>query len=104
MPRVPDGPPADARRATQYQRLLTDGVIEGYRAEYSSSDGVDLEVVALRFEDQKRAKAMTLAPVKSPAYGSAHRVVFGSTVVQITTRSHFSTCLETVQRYISSLR
>jgi len=50
-PRLPDGPPLDARRATQYALKWADGVRDAYRAGYVSEDLTEITVYAVRLEN-----------------------------------------------------
>jgi hypothetical protein len=102
-PMQPDGPALDRRQAAQYQLRWADGVAEAYRATYVWSDGSEVEVSAVRFEEEK------LAAVPPPPGGLtlveriASRIVIGPSVVLVSARGTNS-CFETIRDYIQSLR
>jgi hypothetical protein len=100
-PRMPDGPPLDARDAAAFELKLAYNVLEAYHAAYASADGSQTEVFAVTFNDPNLAKAepisatMTLSPERS-------RFVRGSTVVVVSGRR--SDCFRAVNAYARSLK
>jgi hypothetical protein len=96
---VPDGPPLDRRQAAQYFARWMDGIVEAYRAAYSSSGGT-VEVFAVRFENERLAGATK--PPASRGQARSH-VVMGPDLVVVSAQSA-NDCFDAVRSHIESLR
>lgn len=102
-PKLPDGPPLEAREAAALELKLAANVLEAYHAAYASSDGSEVEVFAATFDDTKLAKPDSLSATMAPPRGLRSRVVRGATVIVVSARSS-SECALAVDRYIRSLK
>lgn len=101
-PRMPDGPPLDARDAAAFELKLADNVLEAYHAAYSSADGSQTEVFAIAFNDSTLAKPEPLSATMNPPLGLRSRFVRASTVVVVS--GSRSECFRAVDAYIRSLK
>jgi len=54
-PRMPDGPPLEARDAAAFELKWVEHILEAYHAGYASADGSQVEVFAVTFNDVKFA-------------------------------------------------
>jgi hypothetical protein len=96
---VPDGPPLDRRQAGQYLARWMEGIVEAYRAAYSSSGGA-VDVVAVRFENERLAAA-TRPPARRGL--ALSRVVMGPDVVVVSAEAA-NDCFNAARSHIESLR
>jgi hypothetical protein len=103
-PVQPDGPAFDRRQAAEYQLRWAEGVAEAYRATYLWSDGSEVDVSAVRFEDEKLAGATPPQGVLFSVAGTTSRIVMGPNVVMVSARSGTNSCFETIRDHIQSLR
>jgi hypothetical protein len=101
-PRMPDGPPLEARDAAAFELKLADNVLEAYHAAYASADGSQTEVFAVTFNDSTLAKPEPLSATMNPPTGLRSRFVRGSTVVVVS--GSRSECFRAVNEYIRSVQ
>ena len=101
-PRMPDGPPLEARDAAALELKLADNVLEAYHAAYASADGSQTEVFAVTFNDSTLAKPESLSASMNPPPGLRSRFVRGSTVVVVS--GSRSECFRAVNEYIRSVQ
>ena len=102
-PRMPDGPPLEAREAAALELKLADNVLEAYHAVYASADGTRVEVFAVTFNDEALAKPERLSETMNPPRGLRSRLVRGATVVVVSAPTA-GECARTVESYIRSGR
>jgi hypothetical protein len=103
-PMQPDGPALDRRQAVRYQLRWADGVAEAYRATYLWSDGSEVDVSAVRFEEEKLAGAPPPPAGPTLVDRAVSRIVIGPSVVLVSARGGTNNCFETIRDYIQSLR
>jgi len=102
---LPDLPP----RATQANAPSDPGkwaanIVEAYRAAYVSTDGRQVEVFAVTFNDAKLATAPeSLSAMLNPPRGLTARRVRGATVVRVSAPED-AACFSAVRAHIESLR
>jgi hypothetical protein len=101
-PRMPDGPPLEARDAAALELKLADNVLQAYHAAYASADGSQTEVFAVTFNDSTLAKPEPLSATMNPSPEFRSRFVRGSTVVVVS--GSRSECFRAVKGYIRSLK
>jgi len=101
-PRIPDGPPLEARDAAAFELKLADDVLEAYHAAYASADGSQTEVFAVTFDDSTLAKPEPLSATMNPTTGLRSRFVRGATVVVVS--GSRSECFRAVNGYIRSVK
>jgi len=99
----PDPTTLDPRQAAQFELRWADGVTEAYRAAYLSRDGSVVEVVAVRFDDEKSARAVPSGAGPSRG-GVTSRIVLGSNVARVSARGGSNGCFEAIRSHIESLR
>ena len=100
-PRLPDGPPLEPADAAAFLLKLADNVVEAYRAAYVSADGSQIDVWAIRFNDDTLAQPERLSGTMNPPRGFSRRLVRGATVVLVTAPSS-NECVRSVDGYIRS--
>ena len=100
----PDGPPLDRRQAAAFELRWADGIAEAYRAAYTWAGGSDVEVAGVRFEDEKRARALPPPGAGSSLRGVTNRVVIGPSVVRVSAPGGTNSCVESIRNHIESLR
>jgi hypothetical protein len=91
--RLPDAPPLTRKEQTALEHRWVANVVEGYRADYISSEGVPVQVAAIRYDDPKF--------VDSTAPGT--RLALGAIVALVTGDSK-TTCFQAIQKHLRSLK
>jgi hypothetical protein len=102
-PRLPDGPPLEPAAATAFLLKLADNVVEAYRAVYVSADGSQVDVRAVRFNDDRLAQPEPLPGTRNPPRRFRSRLVRGATVVLVSAPSS-NECVRAIDGYIRSLK
>jgi hypothetical protein len=100
-PIQPDGPALDRKEAIQFHLRWADGVAEAYRATYVWSDGSEVDVSAVRFEEETLART-PVAPTSVDR--TASRIVIGPSVALVSAGGRTNSCFEAIRDYVQSLR
>jgi hypothetical protein len=99
----PDPPPLNPRQAAQFELRWADGITEAYRAAYLWRDVSVVEVVGVRFDDEKSARAVPSGAGPSGG-GVTSRIVVGPKVARVSARGGSNGCFEAIRNHIESLR
>lgn len=103
-PRMPDGPPLEAREAAAFELRLADNVLEAYHAVYGPADRPQVEVHAITFSDAALAKPDPLSAMMNPPRGLRSRLVRGATVVVVSGVAPPNECFRAIETHIGSLK
>ena len=99
---VPDGPPPDARSAAAFELRWADNILEAYRAVYSSN-GSEVQVLAVMFNDEKLVTPEPLSETVGRRPGATSRIVRGATVIRVSAPTP-TECFRAIRAYMESLK
>jgi len=101
---LPDRPPTVSSDAAAAELKWAENILEAYHAAYTTVDGHQVEVFAVKFNDVKLATTPEpLSAVLDPPRGPTQRIVRGATVARVSAPTS-TECFGVVRTHIQSLK